>query len=406
MSRHQEFRSVQSTLGEHYYDDDDYDEEEEELSAEDQAAMRQGVADVKAALGVEASKVTTKQIEEALYYYYYDVDKTVTYLMTKFIAPPPSKAAKPSQKAKPPGKHISCLLSKGAPRHLPGTSSADTVIMPSRNCGHLPVWNTRLKTSGITGSSSLTYGQGHESMHPYPSIENPHIGTTSSKPAMTRSSISAIFDHMPWGNVPLHRLTVFIEPERPRGGLLGGSGAAPKLTRMQQLAAARKKKVADKKPFGSEDTVDTTRQGIQELSVEDHRPTEKENQVLDVSSGFGKRQKLSETQAAGRMPLEAVCREANRQDSFTSQHNVMLQPAEQDPTPPDDPAPELAPPSVFAQTLFGVGSHEPAPVTTRQFALPYMAYCPSLTDAFSKPSPDDVVLTAQAKGSIAGKGKN
>lgn len=102
MSRHQEFRSVQSTLDEHYYDDDDYEEEEEELSAEDQAAMRQGVADVKAALGVEASKVTTKQIEEALYYYYYDVEKTVHYLLTKFIAPAPPKAAKTTQKAKPP----------------------------------------------------------------------------------------------------------------------------------------------------------------------------------------------------------------------------------------------------------------------------------------------------------------
>jgi elongation factor 1 alpha-like protein len=404
MSRHQEFRSVQSTLDEHYYDDEDYDEEEEELSAEDQAAMRQGVADVKAALGVEASKVTTKQIEEALYYYYYDVEKTVTYLLTKFIAPPPSKAAKTSQKAKPPGKHLSCLLTKGEPRHLPRSSSVDPVITPSRTCGHLPLWNIRLKTSKTTESSSLTYGQVHEFLHPYPPIKSPKSDTASSKTVMARPPISAIFDPMPWGNVPLHRLTVFIEPEQPRGGLLGGSGAAPKLTRMQQLAAARKKKVGDKKAFNSEDSVDTTRQGIQKMSVED-RPKEKENQILDTPGGFGKRQKVSETQAVRRMPLETVSREQNRQNSPDSQHDVILQPAEQAQTPPE-PAAELAPPSTFAQTLFGVGTHEPAPVTTRQFALPYMAFCPSLADAFSKPSPDDVVLTAQAQGSITGKGKN
>lgn len=109
MSRHQAFRSVQSTLDEHYYEDDDYDEGEEELSAEDQAALRQGTEEVRAALGIEASKVTTQQIEEALYHYYYDVDKTVTYLLTKYIAPPAPKAAKATQKIKAPGKHLSSM---------------------------------------------------------------------------------------------------------------------------------------------------------------------------------------------------------------------------------------------------------------------------------------------------------
>lgn len=262
----------------------------------------------------------------------------------------------------------------------------------------------RRKTSSITESSSLTYGQGYESLGPFPPIETPRFDTAVSTTAMNRSSISAIFNHTPWGNVPSHRLTVFIEPERPRVGLLGGSGNPPKLTRMQQLAAARKKKATDKKPSSSEDAVDTTRQGIQTLSVED-QPKEKENQMLNVAGGFGKRQKVSETQSAGRMPLAELSREEHRQEDSTSQYDAVLQPAEQD-SATTEPAPELAPPSAFAQTLFGVGSHEPAPVTTRQFALPYMAYCPSLTDAFSKPSPDDVVLTAQAKGSITGKGTN
>lgn len=411
MSRHQAFRSVQGTLDEHYYDDDDY-EEEEELSAEDQAALRQGTAEVREALGVEADKVTTKQIEDALYHYYYDIDKSVTYLLTKFIAPPPPKSAKAVHKGKDSGKHLSFYLATVEPRHLSGSSAADTFTMPSRNCGHLPVLDhSRPRGYFISSthneSSSLTYGQGHEFLHPYPPLEIPKFEP--------KRSTSAIFQDMPWGNVPQHRLTVFIEPDRPRGGLLGGSGAAPKLTRLQQLAAARKKKVGDKKPATSEDSVDTTRQEMQKLSVEE-RPKEKENQRPDTSGGFGKRQKLSETEAAGRMPLEGVvpqggenesmsAKSSGRQHHSVGQNDGVLESTEEMPAPPA-PAPELAPPSTFAQTLFGMASNEPNPTPTQHFALPYMAFCPSLADAFSQPSPDDVVLTAQAKGSITGKGQN
>lgn len=86
------------------YDDElDYDEyeeeEEEELSPEDKAQMKQGTADVRAALSMEASKVTDAQIQEALWHYFYDVDKTVAYLITKFIDPP--KKAPPKAVEKP-----------------------------------------------------------------------------------------------------------------------------------------------------------------------------------------------------------------------------------------------------------------------------------------------------------------
>lgn len=48
--------------------------------------MDAGTAQVRAALGTESSKVTTQQIQEALWHYYYDVDKSIVYLTTKFIA--------------------------------------------------------------------------------------------------------------------------------------------------------------------------------------------------------------------------------------------------------------------------------------------------------------------------------
>jgi len=126
MSRHQAFRNVQSTVSEHLYDDDDYysDEGEEELSPEDKALMEQATIDVRTALGVEAEKVTTAQIQESLWHYYFDVDKTITYLLTKFIAPPPPKAAK---KAAQPGKHnfpsSAMLVSGPVLRFSPGESA-------------------------------------------------------------------------------------------------------------------------------------------------------------------------------------------------------------------------------------------------------------------------------------------
>jgi elongation factor 1 alpha-like protein len=105
MSRHQDVRNLdyQNELDEY----EGYSEEEEELSPEDKAQMRQGTDEVRAALGIEASKVTTTQIEEALWHYYYDVDKSVAYLISKFIDPPKKT---PKKTDKPVGKFTSHLV--------------------------------------------------------------------------------------------------------------------------------------------------------------------------------------------------------------------------------------------------------------------------------------------------------
>lgn len=69
------------------YDEDDFDDYEEEdygagdsgMTAEDQVKMRESTVLVRQALG-DSSTVPTKEIEEALWYYFYDIDKTVAYL--------------------------------------------------------------------------------------------------------------------------------------------------------------------------------------------------------------------------------------------------------------------------------------------------------------------------------------
>ena len=88
-----------------YYDyDQGYDDDDGgyEMSPEDRASMKEGTLKVKDALGPDGAKVTVKQVEEALWHYYFDVDKSVTYLRNKFVSP--AKSTKSTPKKVPEGK--------------------------------------------------------------------------------------------------------------------------------------------------------------------------------------------------------------------------------------------------------------------------------------------------------------
>ncbi|PHH86319.1 hypothetical protein CDD83_10418 [Cordyceps sp. RAO-2017] len=78
---------------------DDYDDEDGELSPEDRKAMSEGTASVRRALGKDADKVTVTQIQEALWHYYYDIDKSVAYLKKSFTSPAPKPTAKKTAEA-------------------------------------------------------------------------------------------------------------------------------------------------------------------------------------------------------------------------------------------------------------------------------------------------------------------
>lgn len=86
--------------GDDLYYDDDYSDEGggDGLSPEDKEQMRQGTIQVKAALASSIS-VSDAEIQEALWHYYYDIDKSVTYLKNKH-APAPVKAATQENKPK------------------------------------------------------------------------------------------------------------------------------------------------------------------------------------------------------------------------------------------------------------------------------------------------------------------
>jgi elongation factor 1 alpha-like protein len=79
------------------YDEDDvyedeYEDEQDELTEDDKIQLQEGTAKVKSLLS-DSIAVTDKEIQDALWHYYYDIDKSVTYLKN-------SKKPKPTPKAK------------------------------------------------------------------------------------------------------------------------------------------------------------------------------------------------------------------------------------------------------------------------------------------------------------------
>jgi elongation factor 1 alpha-like protein len=66
---------------------DDYDEEEDAgLNEEDKEQMRLGTTKVREALGSDIP-ATNDEIQEALWHYYYDIAKSVSYIKSKSRLP-------------------------------------------------------------------------------------------------------------------------------------------------------------------------------------------------------------------------------------------------------------------------------------------------------------------------------
>ncbi|KAI1341208.1 P-loop containing nucleoside triphosphate hydrolase protein [Xylariaceae sp. FL0016] len=319
MSRHQAYRNYDYENDLDEFEGADYDDEDEdELGAEDRAQMTAGTAQVRAALGNESSKITSKQIEEALWHYYYDVDKSVAYLVGKYVAP------KPANK----------------------------------------------NTAEGLGGQALS----------------------------GRFSFANFFHDMPWLNIPKERETIFIAPHYPQG-LLGGAGASGKMSKLQALAAARKKKAEEHQNDGH--NVQQATQNLAKLSLPTHQHEKAKENVQPLSeaipdtNGTGRRNSSmyigpeAQEKTHGNETNDAAYHNVKSSSSFDDQ---LLSTRAEPPKPPG--------PSAFAQALLGPShSSSPSPPKKHYFQLPYMSITSSVADAFSEPSPDDKVLAAQSKAS-------
>lgn len=358
------------------YDDDDfvdqYDEdlgeEEDEMSPEDKIAMQKGTEEVRKALGEEASKVTVAQIQEALWHYYYDVDKSVAYLKRTFIAPPPKPAPKAAQKPTP----------KKAPEGKNGALS----LLASGNSFVRPLGEDDEYTPTIYDIPPLARA--------FPILEKPRIPPN-------------FFDDMPWLNIPRDRETMFVEPLRPRGGLLGGTGSAPKVSKLQALAAMRKRKLEEKKAQESPESLEgeVTKLALSDANKE-NMGTKSKLQRRNSSTGSSTPQEQPQEQGQN-IPT------ASAEDSLGERaSSPIATESKADDVIPEAPKPVMSrshAPSAFAQALF-----EPDPEAEQRhrrdvFAMPYTQSSLFVASVFSEPSPDDIVLAARAKGSNFAKAK-
>lgn len=343
MSRHRIFQNYDY---ENELDDFDgeYEAEEEEeqneLSPEDKIQMAEGTAEVTALLGPGADKVTIQQIQDALWHYYYDVDKTVAYLIGKFVDPTPKPAAKPKAQTKPTeGMYISPSPTYIDPTQPTGVSKAD---LSSREPGR---------------------------------------------------PMATFFSDMPWLKIPEHRKTNFITPPRIRGGLLGGS-STPKMSKLQALAAARKRKAEEEASL-------VILPKKEQVSVE-------ERQEREAPQPCAKSGEKPEDTPRKKSRNDLAPREETRKDD--TQKN---DPQSFNPRPLTDGASDehisMARPSAFAQVLcFGSAlgaptASSPASGSVQGDVLPPWAAfttAEALREAFEQPSPDDVVLAAQSKSAL------
>lgn len=331
---------------------DDEGEGQEELSPEDKAQMAQGTAEIISILGPQADKVTQQQIQDTLWHYYYDIDKSVAYLIGKFVDPTPKPAAKP--KPPPANKPSECM------------------------CAYPFI--------SLTPSRQLVFSD---------------ADFLSREPT---KSMASFFADMPWLNIPEDRRTTFVAPPRHRGGLLGGS-STPKLSKLQLLAAARKRKANEETtlvllpkngntlPENQSTSKPPLQSGGQEETGNQDTSRKKTKNKPVQEGEVWKENYVTETASKGSVPKEEA-------PSWSSQPR---------PRPQTDGAFDekttMARPSAFAQVLCSRSASAKPPQKSVQ--VPGLSSWKAFTtpetlrEAFEQPSPDDLVLAAQNSSALS-----
>jgi elongation factor 1 alpha-like protein len=196
----------------------------------------------------------------------------------------------------------------------------------------------------------------------------------------------------PWLNIPKDREAVLIAPLYPRGGLLGGSSEeAPKMSKLQALAAARKKKAQEEK--AKENT--GVEKPLAKLKIKEdvpfHSPSKTGNASTashaskPTSRGFParKRKDSNEHEKAPKAPSPKKVLQSFKPES-----------------PEDTSEADQGEPSAFANTMFNSRPKAPRKPQNNLFTLTFAANTSSTTaNPFAGPSPDDIVIAAQSKGS-------
>ncbi|KAL8715965.1 MAG: hypothetical protein Q9220_000632 [cf. Caloplaca sp. 1 TL-2023] len=336
--------------------DDDSDAPEEELSADDKAQLQRGLHEVRATLGPTVN-VSDKTIEDSLWHYYYDVEKTVNYILQQQA---PTKPKQPTNVKKSSGPETA----KGVKYEYSGLPRP-TICQPTQCC-------------------------------------------------LTPLSAAEFFMDCPWLRIPLHRRgDILIEPLHPRGGLLGGSPAqtGPKMSKLAALAAARRKKENAKSEIADEEESKASVASLRQPGNKSHADDTSASWGTEGSQHDSAATQASSTSQARRYPRK---KQEVSPSSLQPNHNPKALPT----SPSDagnvspritiDPIP-TASPSTFATTICG-SSQAPLPMlegALQNLTLSTLQDSRTKTSSnpFTGPSPDDVVTQAQgsSKGATAAK---
>ncbi|KAF3492318.1 translation elongation factor Tu [Arthroderma uncinatum] len=329
------------------YDDDDFDDEvdadENELSPEDREQMKLRTVEVQQLLRSLIPPIEAKEddIWEALWHYYYDVDKSVDYLKKKY-QPQEKKEAK---------------------------TKTPTAAAKKKNTAGSPVSSFPLPCSA--------HFCAHDFFKDSPWLNIP----------------------------PHRKADILIEPLFPGLGLLGGSSSEKpgKMSKLAALAAARKRKESEKqKPQGDKGVSGSSlgtpeenaqEQGSKALSLRDRLAGVGRSRTSPTSRPIGTTMGGSGT--PGNESLQTA-------DSVRAASNVPEKAQIQHEKPALPEVTELlaADPSEFAATIIG---EKRTPKATIPSSVPPDEYnlfnfvVQDLTEVynFAEPSPDDIVIGAQ-----------
>ncbi|KAI9376565.1 hypothetical protein BJX61DRAFT_252777 [Aspergillus egyptiacus] len=340
------------------YDDDDYDEYDDGYDSQDpeeREFLEQCTREVlsQLAIGDPSVSATRDEVQEALWHYYNDVEKSVNYLR--------GKKRKELEKKK----------------QTPVTASV-----------------TKAKGSSVP-------------VYPIP------ITTQSSQQA--HFSATEFFRDSPWLNIPAHRKAdILVEPLYPRLGLLGGApeNGGGKMSKLAALAAARKKKEGDKAATPStaagSDAVQPSASETKGAPLSLRERLASSGKQAKTSEGSPSLNALGRGSRPGQtVPQKKPSpepRTPNTPDIANAEESAKSEQADKEGVKPST-VNIRAPPSTFAVTIVGDDTRpkmtEPSHLYTNTLDL-IKIYGQDLAEPFdfAGPSPDDVVMNAQssAKG--------
>ncbi|MCJ1312271.1 Hsp70 suppressor, GTPase facilitates ribosomal subunit dissociation [Agyrium rufum] len=335
------------------YDYDGTGQGGDEMSPEDRERMRIATAETFSILGPDVP-VTEKEVQDSLWYYYYDVQKTVDYLLKKTTSTNSKKAKKAD-------------AASGAADSIAAKKSDGRQFFPS------------------FASSLPTSTQDHV----FPRMSPTPVYYLPPKESRTCIGVSWLND--------------IDEPRPTRGRLLGGNpanAAAPqKTSKLAALAAARKQK-ENAKPAGGGPSSSVSlldRLGPAKKPGSTGPSGDADDSSLNASPSEKTNQSLPFRTYPSRKPKEPSPRPVVEPEKLIEKQLTIPQEVQQ-----IIPERVLASPSSFASTLFGPVSASGQQQTGTSIPTAFSPFHDLGIEfsAFASPSPDDIVARAQnSKGS-------